>query len=248
MIDLEKGYIGCLEMLDQESGTRQLEAYVSELKNRGHQQIIAPINGSTWYPYRLMSWTSGEQPFPLEPQNPLWYNQVYEGCGFKPFKKYRSDQFSIENIKPVVGTAVRMRPFCASDLPLIYDLSLKGFRDNFLYSEITFEEFSRLYQPILPMVDPELVVIAEINQQPVGFMFAFAVSKRLILKTMAVLPEFRSHGIGGQLINQVLVAGQKKGLTKAIAALMADDNHSHKIVSKYGSEKIREYTLYCLEV
>jgi len=49
------------------------------------------------------------------------------------------------------------------------------------------------------------------------------------------------------MMNHVLLAGQRKGLKTAIAALIAEGNNSHKIISKYGSAKIREYTLYCLE-
>ena len=250
MLYLDKGFIGCFEMADKESGKRQLNDYVQQLKNTGHNRIIAPINGDTWHQYRLVSWSNGDPAFPLEPQNPLWYNEVYMELGFKPLMKYRSDKFSMNNVKQIdnTDTAVCIRGFQEGDLRLIYDISLTGFDGNYLYSEITFEEFSKLYQPMLPMIDKELVVIAEADGAPVGFMFTFIGNDTQILKSMAVLPEYRSRGIGAKLINYVLLAGQRKGAKTAIAALMSDGNNSNKIVSKYGSEHIREYTLYCLEV
>jgi GNAT superfamily N-acetyltransferase len=153
-------------------------------------------------------------------------------------------------IKPMLNKdrSLNIRGFQEGDLRLIYDISLRGFDGNYLYSEIPFEVFKKLYQPILPMLDRELVVIAEVDGVPVGFMFAFIVSDMQILKSMAVLPEFRGRSIGAKLINHVLIAGQRKGAQSAIAALMSEGNNSTNIVSKYGGGKIREYTLYCLEV
>ena len=249
MIYPDKGYIGCFEMPDRDTGRRQLEVYVRQLQDAGHQRIIAPINGDTWHTYRLVSWSGNEPAFPLEPQNPLWYNEVYTELGFAPLKKYRSDTFSIGNIAPLPDTdnALRFRNFRDNDLKTVYEISLHGFDENFLYNDIPFEEFCRLYQPFLHVVDKKLAIIAEVENIPVGFMFAFPAGDRLILKTMAVLPEYRSNGIGAKMYNHVLLAGQRKGLKAAIAALIAEGNHSHKITSRYGSEKIREYTLYCLE-
>jgi len=250
MIYLEKGYIGRFEMADKDSGKKQLEEYIRQLKDAGHKRIIAPINGSTWHEYRLVSRSNGDVPFPMEPQNPLWYNEVYEECGFKPLKKYRSDKFKIENISPLknANPDIKIRPFHDGDLKLIYDISLQGFRDNYLYSEITSEEFNALYQPILPMINGDFAVIAEVNHIPAGFIFSFIVGDTLILKSMAVLPEYRSKGIGAKLINQVLLAGQNNKAKTAIAALIAEGNNSHKITSKYGSEQIREYILYYSEL
>ena len=250
MLYIDKGYIGCFEIADKESGLRQLDTYVRQLKDAGHKRIIAPINGDTWHQYRLVSWSNGDPAFLLEPQNPIWYNEIYEELGFKPLMKYRSDKFSMDNLKPIDNTdaALSIRLFQEDDLRLIYDISLKGFDGNYLYNEITFEEFSALYQPILPMIDKELVVIAEVDGVPVGFIFTFMGGKTQILKSIAILPESRSRGIGAKLVNHVLLAGQRKGARTAIAALMSDGNNSNKIVSKYDSEQVREYTLYCLEV
>jgi len=249
MIYRDKGYIGCFEMADKESGVRQLTAHVEELKAAGHKRIVAPINGDTWHSYRFVSWTSDEPAFPLEPQNPIWYNEVFQACGFRPLKRYRSDQFPLARVEalPQKDPAICLRAFRDGDLEVIYHLSTQGFDGNFLYDDIPFDTFFRLYQPFLPMLDGALTAIAEVEGRPTGFIFSYAAGDRLILKSMAVLPAFRSRGIGAMLINHVLLAGRRMGLETAVAALMSEDNHSQAIVSKYGSERIREYTLYCLE-
>jgi len=249
MIYLDKGYIGCFEMNDKDSGRRQLEEYVKQLTNAGHKRIIAPINGDTWHTYRLMSWSGDEPAFPFEPSNPLWYNDVYTEFGFKPLKRYSSDRFSLEFVEPpsYKEKEISFRNYRDGDLKLIYDISLHGFDENFLYDDISFEEFSKLYQPVLPMIDRELVVIAEVDNVPVGFMFSFAAGSRLIIKTMAILSEYRSIGAGAKMFHHILFTGKGKNLQTTIAALISEGNNSHKIASKYGSEKIREYTLYYLD-
>jgi len=255
MVYIDKGYIGCFEMAGKEAGKRQLAEYIRQLKQAGHRRIVAPINGDTWHQYRLVSWSNGDAAFAMEPQNPLWYNEVYEELGFRPLMKYRSDKFSIAHLDNAGGLRVGarndefdIRGFRDGDLRLIYDISLSGFDNNFLYNEISFEEFAALYQPILPIIDSDLVLIAEIDGQPAAFLFSFIVGDMLILKSMAVLPQFRSHGIGARLIDHAVLAGHRRGAKTAIAALMSDGNNSNKIISKYGGEKIREYTLYSLEV
>ena len=251
MVYFDKGYIGCFDMADKASGAAQLGDYVKQLQDRGHNSIIAPINGSTWHTYRLVSWCSGEPAFPMEPQNPLWYNDVYIEQGFTPLKTYRSDKFSLDRIKPPVNTNpdLILRQFQGqSDLTAILQISLSAFEENFMYDDITLDGFMGLYKPMLPMIDPELLLIAEVNGLAAGFMFSFAAGDRLILKSMGTLPQYRGMGIGSMLMAQVLATGRAKGLKTAVAALMSDDNASHKIVSKYGSELIRKYTLYKLEV
>jgi GNAT superfamily N-acetyltransferase len=230
-------------------GEIKLKEYVNALTNAGHKKIIAPIDGDTWHKYRLVSFTNGEPSFPLEPQNPLWYNDVYEKCGFSPLKKYQSVKFEINNvIMPEKDGGITIRNFREGDLKLIYDISRRGFDENFLYGQISYEEFKKLYIPALSFADFDLVCVAEIEGIAAGFIFSFVSQNRLILKTMAVLPEYRQNGIGTALIGHVLAIALSKGITAAIGALIAEGNNSYKIVSKYGGEIIREYTVYGLEV
>ncbi len=250
-IFLDKGYIGCFEMIDADDGKKRLTEAVNTLRIAGHKHVIAPIDGDTWHKYRLVSKTMGEKPFPMEPQNPLWYNDVYQSVGFKPIKRYVSEIFTITDSITAKPDA-RIREFNKGDidgeLMRIYRLSVNGFQDNFLYSPISQGEFLSMYTPILPLLDSEFTLLAEVDGEAVGFLFAFVFENRLILKTMAVLPKFRRYGIGNGLFSQALANARRRGITTAIAALMSDDNNSRKLSSHYESRVIREYTLYQLEV
>jgi len=245
MVYLDKGYIGCFDMADYDSGKRRLEEYIAQLKNAGHKRIIAPIDGDTWHKYRLASWDSGAPAFPMEPQNPLWYNDVYLDCGFTPLAKYSSVAFPIGDIDEIAtDERVTYKKFEPGDLKTIYDISLAGFDKNFLYDEITFDEFRTLYEPLLPVIDNDFVWIAYVDGVAAGFMFAIGAGDVIILKTIVVLPEYREFGIGNALINKVLLASREKGFKTAIGALIIDGNISRHMVEKYEAVTIREYTLY----
>jgi len=242
------GYIGLFSISDKQTGTQKLKEYTDDLIKMGHKTIIGPIDGSTWHKYRLLSKTSDEPVFPLEPNNPLWYNDVYTESGYKPYKRFFSDKFDLFNVQPIQNNDVELRKFRTGDLKIIYELSLEGFKNNFLYSPISFEEFAGLYEPFLPSVKPELIQIAYVGNQPAGFMFSFIAGERLILKSIAVLPEYRNLRIGSLLFNKVIINSLEMGAKSAIAALYIEGNNSGKISKQYNSTRIREYTLYKLEV
>jgi len=242
MVYLEKGYIGNFDAKTPE----ELKAYLLDgIKQLNGRTIIAPIDGDTWHNYRLVSWDSGFPQFPLEPNNPIWYNDIYKEVGFKALAKYYSVSFPIRNIQKIeCSKDVVYKNFEPADLKTIHELSVKGFSNNFLYDEISYEEFSKLYEPLMAMLDSDFVLIAYVNNLPCGFMFAIGVGDIFILKSITVLPEYQKLKIGSTLVNKVLLKAHEKGFTTAIGALIIDDNISGNIVAKYGAKKIREYTLY----
>lgn len=245
MIFKDKGYIGQFSMETPEQGKQQLLAYIKELKELGHDRIIGPINGNTWNSYRLISYSNDTVAnFPLEPTNPLWYNDVYLDVGFKPLQKYYSEIFDIGYVVRF-NNGIDIRNFRTDDFETLYNIANVSFARNFLYETVSFEEFTRIYgSPMKEKLDDGYIALAYINNEPVGFIFSFVFNKTLILKSMAVLPPYRSHGVGAALINYVCLQAKKDGIDKAIGALISSNNHSGKIVSKYGSKIFREYTLY----
>ena len=243
MIFKDKGYIGNFEMESPEDGKAKLADFIKELAE--HDEIIGPIDGSTWHSYRLVSFTDGSPSFPMEPTNPLWYNDVYTDLGFVPIKKYFSERFPIKDIKPYEkSNIVTIRQFKPEDLQAMYEISKVGFADNFLYHPISYAEFEALYLPKISMVVHDFILVAEVDNKAVGFLFAFVYQDTLILKSIAVLPEHRSASIGGRMVNVALVKAEAIVIKTAIGALFIEGNTSGKIVANYGGEVFREYTLY----
>jgi GNAT superfamily N-acetyltransferase len=102
-----------------------------------------------------------------------------------------------------------------------------------------------------------LILIAEQASQPIGFMFALPdllQAQRgqpidtVILKTVAVHPDYRSFGLGSLLLDRCVEIARKLGYTRAIHALMHESNHSRKISSRYEAQIIRQYALFAREL
>ena len=137
----------------------------------------------------------------------------------------------------------------------IYDLSLTAFESNFLYSPIGWETFSGMYTGLKGILNPSLVLVCDAPDRPgslAGYIMAFpdplehhrsGTSRTLILKSMAVHPQWRSVGLGTWLIAQAQANAISLGLSRAIFALMHDTNHSARI-SRHYSRIIRRYTLF----
>ncbi|MCL2353439.1 MAG: GNAT family N-acetyltransferase [Defluviitaleaceae bacterium] len=242
MVYLDKGYIGNFDAKTPQELREYLKLAIEQL---GDRQIIAPIDGSTWHSYRLMSWSGDFPPFPMEPQNPLWYNDVYKELGFTPLATYHSVAFDINNIEELKHHKdVEYKTFEQHHLHDIHKISTQGFEGNFLYEHISYNDFFKLYQPLLPMLDKDFVLTAYVDGEPAGFIFAFGAADCIILKTIAVLPKYFKFGIGRSLVNKVLLKAEEKGFKTAIGALIIGGNISSSLVKKYNAKKIREYTLY----
>lgn len=259
------GVIGHYEAGDAGSAGVLLAHACRELARNGCTLAIGPMDGNTWRRYRLVTRRGSEPPFFLEPDNPDVYPRHFEAAGFSSFARYHS------NLDPDLGWSVSgetkllarlrkegitFRPLDSDDfekeLERIYGLSVDGFRNNLLYTPIGREEFLATYAKVRPFVRPELVLFAEQEGSPVGFIFAIPDMLRarrgepldtVILKSLAVLPAWNGKGIGPLLMSMVTRNARELGFRRAIHALMKEDNRSRALSSRHGAE-IRQYTLY----
>lgn len=233
----------------------------SYLKKVGCKQVIGPMNGSTWYSYRLTQ-PSDNPPFFLDNYHKPWYRDQFIVAGYKPVSNYhtvkvnlqpKSDE-RIERFALILekrGVTVRqLNPACfEEELEKIYLISSRSFVDNFLYSPIPFEKFKELYLRIKPVIDPSLVLIAENSQSdPVGFIFTVpnhfekpVVSA--IIKTVAIIPDRRVKGLGTYMVAITHKKLLEAGFTSVFHALMHESNISTNILSE-NSELYHRYVLY----
>ncbi len=249
----DKGYIGMFDCLDAQSGSDILRLAIDELSALGHKKIIAPIDNNTWFSYRIVSFDSGLPTFPLEKTNPLWQNEAFVMAGFQPLKEYFSYTFKIKGGGLKARDDIKIRHIIKADFEReikgIYDLSMCGFAENYLFSPISFEHFRLLYEGVLPMLDERFFYIAEVNDKPIAFLFCYdGGDGRFVLKSMAIEPSFRERGIGTHLIELALSDAYDYGFRTAIGAYIRMGNHSGKIVQKHKGEILRKYRLYQWEI
>jgi GNAT superfamily N-acetyltransferase len=223
------------------------------------------MDRDTWHKHRFVTQPSSERTFFLEPTNPPSYPDQWRHAGFERLAHYSSalDSDLTRADERVAGVETRLAErgitirhldpsAYESDLVLIHSVSLVAFAENPLYSPISVDDFLALHRPLLDIVVPDLVLIAEQRDAPIGFAFALPdlaqKARRLsldtaIIKSIAVLPGREYAGLGLALAQRVRTKARELGYTRMIHALMHDSDNSHNLSSQY-AEPIRGYTLF----
>jgi predicted N-acetyltransferase YhbS len=259
------GMVGHFAAIAAAAAKELLEAGCNELKRRDCSICVGPMDGNTWRRYRLLTERGAEPPFFLEPDNPDEWPGFFHAAHFESLATYFSamnDDLTVEDprvaraTERLNGEGVRLRALNPEDfvgeLRRIYAVSRAAFQKNYLYSPIEEAEFFAQYEPIRAHVVPELVILAEQEEQPVGFVFSIpdlAQAKRgqrvdtVILKTVAVMPGRRSAGLGNVLVSQCQQAARALGFQRVIHALMHESNNSLNLSGRY-AKPFRRYVLY----
>lgn len=258
------GLIGHYAAASDDAAEAVLTAAQDHLRVSGCSIAIGPMNGNTWRSYRFVVERGDQPPFFLEPANPPEWPLQFEKAGFRSLACYfsalngdlsRPDPRLDEMERKIANAGVVIRPANAdlrSELKKIYEVSRISFRQNFLYLEIPEVDFISMYEPVLPIARPELVLIAESAGQCVGYLFALpdlAQKARgqgidtFIIKTVSILPQPELRGLGTLLVARAQQIGHQMGFSRCIHALMFEDNVSLKISRHYAS-LMRKYKLY----
>ncbi len=267
------GCIGHYAATDRVAAAELLNSACAELAAAGCTLAVGPLDGSTFRSYRFVTQRSYQgtvrPPFLLEPDNPDSWPTDFTAVGFRPWIEYGSalaalqgDDPRLENFSSLAAThGIQLRTLDPDvsdparfdkELARIYSLVMASFAANPLFSPISYVEFAAQYAPVRKLLSPELVILAEREDELAGFLFAlpdFAQAQRgetidtVILKTLAVLPSMTGLGVGSLLAATVHTKAYQLGYRWAIHALMHLENHSRRI-SSHNAQPFRGYTLF----
>jgi hypothetical protein len=245
--------LGAFSCETAEAGARTIREAMAVLKDEGFGAVLGPMDGDTWGKHRLVVESDGRAPFLMEPANPAHYVEAFEQSGLGVVSRYVSAIRPVD--APPSGSAapvgLRLRnfdPSCAErDLTRIHSLSLAAFADNRFYQPIALDDFLASYRPVLPAVDPELVLLLENDAGDLkGFLFAVPnlmegpQTKTVILKTYAS----RVKGGGSMMANAFHGRAKARGFVEEIHALMHESNLSATHSDRAGGKVFRRYALW----
>lgn len=251
------GLIGTPQLLAPEHLPQLLQAACDNWRELGAALALGPLNGSTWFSYRLVSDPGTRPPFLLEPWSTPQELEGWQTAGFTPWLTYHSalatpatyspDPRAAELERKFSGVTLRsptlQEPQLTGDLGKLHQLSLQAFAGNPLYSPLSTVEFEALYRPLLGRVPLDWVWLAEHKGELVGFVFAYPDSQStLVLKTLAVQPGRPLAGLGRHLSNLFHAQAFAAGYGEVIHALMWDGNESAALSAVRGAV-IRRYAL-----
>jgi GNAT superfamily N-acetyltransferase len=258
--------IGHYSAVNDSAAQLLLAAAIGRLRRVGCALAIGPMDGNTWRRYRFVTDPGCEPAFFLEPQNPPEWPQQFVLAGFSPVATYCSalnldlsqqNRLSggVEARLRSSGVVVRSlrRGEIEDYLPRIYRVCCVAFRNNYLYTESSQGDFIRQYKKILPVLRPELVLVAEQQAELVGFLFAVpdilhqgngAPTDTFIVKTVAILPRRELGGLGVVMVALAQQIGRRVGFKRCIHALMHERNTLARNISNAYAKTMRRYTLY----
>jgi hypothetical protein len=263
------GLVGHFNAASIEVGKLLIQASCKTLKSLGVNYVIGPMNGSSWYHYRLMTYRDPNFPlFFLEKETDPSEITCFLKAGFNIIAKYYSACAEVLDYSDPIAQnwdlkikedqlqSITIECFDKKNsekiLSEIFDISIIGFSKNFLYSPIDRDSFLELYRKIVPMVDPDYFLLVRDRGNLIAFIFAipdFEQKQRgmdidcLVIKTLVKVPDKQYSGIGSYLTWLIQHKAKDAGFKKAIHAYMYCENHSTRISQK-SAKIIREYALY----
>ena len=237
-----------------------------QLRGRGCELVIGPLDGSTWRRYRFITERGIASRFYLEPDNPEDWPRQFRNNGFAELAQYESEiNPDIRNRQPQLGNLRRklqklgvrietLNKFDAvAELRGIHSVACESFRGSFLYTPLDFASFNDLYATALTGLDPRLMLVARHGERIVGFIFAppdllqSPPIDTIVLKTVAILPAGEYRGLGRVLIVDLLQNAVQMGFGKAISALMQCSGRSQQISSDCAGP-MRRYAVFARDL
>lgn len=254
------GAIGNFETNDINLGIKLLNKCEEILKDKGCKLLVGPMDGNTWKKYRTLSYTTDEPKFILENINPIEQNEIFLKSNFEKKYIYTSTKGKIDDyIQPkyedkleqkIKEKKIIIRTFkkdnYIEDLKKIYEVAKTSFYKNPFYTPISESEFLEQYTPYISMFDEDLIIIAEKEKKPIGFIFALPNfdKETIVVKTAVSLEEYQKIALGNIMLNRLHHKAKEKGYINWIFAFMYQNNTSQKSAKRHNTKLIREYALY----
>ncbi|MEW6456790.1 MAG: hypothetical protein AB1410_08790 [Acidobacteriota bacterium] len=258
-------------------------------KERGMERIRGPMNFSTNEECGLLIEGFNLSPVIMMTYNPKYYIDLFESNGLKKIKElfaWRIDKSlkfpdkwtriveTLSHKEKIKIRSINMKDF-KNELERINIIYNDAWSNNWGFVPMTDEEFNYLAKKLKQIVDPRLVFIAEVEDEPAGFSLALPdvnvalkkINGRLlpfgILKlmrelkkvkkirviTLGVRQKFRFLGIDSVFYYKTITDGIKIGYEEAEMSWVLEDNVvMNRLLEKLGGQIYKKYAIYEKEI
>jgi GNAT superfamily N-acetyltransferase len=246
----------------------------SWLAERGCDRALAPFNGGAIHGLGVLVASFDEEPvFPM-PWQPPSYSAYLEASGYRPTYPlwvyevgFGSDAYRAAQSSALANPVAVVRPVnkrrWKDELTLIGRLVNASFKDEWESYDYADAEWIEVMAPIRHVLDPRLMVIAEVDAEPVGACFAFPQWTDLIRSmngrlgplqlirfvrqasrapragviSIALLPGWRGKGIGRTMLATVYRRFQELGYERGSYFYVNESNRrSRGLIESFGGE------------
>jgi hypothetical protein len=282
------GFFGFLEAIDDKSVFEALLNTAQEwLKTHGKNFMMGPMNPSTNDEIGFLVSGFDTPPYFMMTHNPEYYPKIMDDLNYQKVKDvhaYYVDRKTIvmsEKVKRVAEITrnkleatirpVKMQNF-KDELAIIRYIYNNAWARNWGFVPMTPEEFNFIANDFKKIIDPELVLIAEIKGKPVGFSLALPDYNQVFAKipngrllpfgwwtflkekkkidslrviTLGVIQEYQTSGIGGLFYLETFDRGIKGGYISAEMSWILEDNDLMIRAAKLlGAKPYKTYRIY----
>jgi len=284
------GFFGFFETIDNsEVSDLLLDTACRWCSEKGMDEIRGPVNPSTNDECALLIDGFDSSPVFLMTYNPPHYRDKIESFGFQKAKDmyaYRipSEVITDEKVmarlermaklikqrSDIVTRNINMKEL-ASEVRKIEEVYNSAWENNWGFVPLTTEEFDYMADSLKMVVDPNMVLFAEVNGKPAGFtltlpdfnqvlkkmngrLLPFGFFKLLYYKKkidwlrviiMGVRPEYQKRGIDSVFYLETIRNGNKGGYGGAEISWVLEDNMAmRQTAEKLGARIYKTYRIY----
>ncbi|NNE02821.1 MAG: GNAT family N-acetyltransferase [Flavobacteriaceae bacterium] len=283
-----KGYFGYLQAVDDQDIFDTLLSQIEiDLRKHEIKEIIGPVSPSINYEMGVLTKGFEYSPFLMMPYNYKYYDRNIKRSGFtkiKDFHAYCANRQEIrqphkiqrvaKSISRKLNLTLRnpdMNNFHSEIRKIegIYNDAMSG---HWGFVPMDSEEFGQLAKDLKNIIDPKMIVIAEIDDEPVGFimclpdyneifkkirngrLFPSGLIKLLWYKrrikglrvaTLGVKNKYQPLGIGSVLYNRAITNMLRSSYEHVEFSWIMEDNYKvRKIAELIGAKITKTYRLY----
>lgn len=284
------GFFGFFEAVDdQEVACALLERAREWLRGEGLTRIRGPMSFTINDECGLLVDAFDQMPVVMMPYNPAYYPRLLAGCGLAKVQDLYAFRLEVPSEMPerlaaveervrerygVVIRPVRMADFDA-EIDRLHGLHSQAWAGNWGAVPLTREEMALVASDLKHVIDPELVLFAEVDGEAVGLsvsvpnfnpalrhmngrLFPFGLARFLWHKRrvdsgrvliMGVLEDYRMRGVDAALYARSLAAGMAKGYTWGEMSWILESNRPMiRVLERLGTERYKTYRVYEGEV
>lgn len=282
------GFFGFFECINSPAvATALLDHARDFLKSHRMERMRGPASYSSNEEFGLLVEGFDSSPVIMMTYNPPYYETLLTQYGLTkikdlyaycvddtiklPDKVYRIAE-RLKSKEEIVVRPIDIREF-TRELAIVKEVYNKAWQYNWGMVPLTDDEINYLANELKPLIDPELVFIAEVSGKPAGFSMAlpdyYPVLKKLngrltplgILKllwhtkikkirrlrviTMGVVPEFQKRGIDVVFYIQTIRRGLAKGYRSAEMSWILEDNElMNRTLVSFGARLYKKYRIF----
>ena len=257
-----RGAVGFFEVApaDTQAASALLDRAEAWLREQGVLNVYGPMRYNTWFPYRFRVGGTDDLSYSWEPVHPREHPEMFKAAGYEPdVIFYSEDMTNLEaamaHYEPKhkasveAGYTYRFIDTGAGlegEIPSLYDVSVRGFADNYLFEPITEPMFRMLY---VAQAAKRKSVGSMCVEHPEHGMVGFAVSfedeaGQFIGKSVVVVPEHRGAGLSHGLVFRLFQFASEAGYPGTISAMRKGSNLIGKLVRQSSIGWRHDYALF----